>query len=216
MYQSKVILTLHSNDASVLFNGGKKGAPEFIPGFFYSQKRLNLLYNEGLSNNPYAETALLDIQFSLEEIKVFCNVLNGQIEGKMNRSSKDGITVVMLESSNPKTIEINYVTEFATLFVKMMAQSDRAFLHIRTAYTAGLIEEQYAKEQMWTIRKKVRNVFQKAVSYQKKITVGITREDIVNETPAALEMKKVFGLPHENVMSSDVTFGQRRLNLLAG
>jgi hypothetical protein len=59
VYASTVELALHTNDATMLFQGGTR-ARHFIPGFHYAQKRLNVLFSMGMAENPFAEGALIE------------------------------------------------------------------------------------------------------------------------------------------------------------
>ena len=214
MYISNIQLTLHSNDAEMLFRGGVK-TKEFIPGFYYCQKRLNALFAMGLAKNPYAEAALIEIDYRLKEVTELTEAITTKAQKSLSTAKSQGIEVALLQRDKPYIHAINYATEYTSLLARMVSQADKAFLHIRTAHSSGYLPETLATDQIRALRRKIRMVFDRIIAYAKIIQPGITREDILNKTAKALGMIEKLGTPNDAVMAGTVTFEKQRITELA-
>jgi len=192
MYLSKITLTLHSNDAELLFKGGEK-TKQFIPGFFFAQKRLNSIFAMGMKDNPYAETALIEIDLRLEEVEQF---------------------IALLKKDVPTNYDIDYATEYSNLLARMMLRADLGFRYLRSAHSSGYLDTEIATEFIKGIRRNVRMVFDRASTYAKKIQPGITREDLLKKTDKGKSMIEKLGMPNEKILSGEMTFKHKRITEL--
>jgi len=197
MYLSKITLTLHSNDAELLFKGGEK-TKQFIPGFFFAQKRLNAIFAMGMKDNPYAETALIEIDLRLEEVEQF---IAKAIEK-------------LLKKDVPTNYDIDYATEYSNLLARMMLRADLGFRYLRSAHSSGYLDTEIATEFIKGIRRNVRMVFDRASTYAKKIQPGITREDLLKKTDKGKSMIEKLGMPNEKILSGEMTFKHKRITEL--
>lgn len=214
MLHSQAEISLHSPDAAILFKGGKKNSQQFIPSYFYTQRKLNSVYQQGLANNPYAEAALMDIQYEIDGVLTLCENKISRLNGLLDKSKENGINPVVMTNDNPTKHVVKYLTEYASLMLKMMSRVDLSCLMIRTCHTMNIIDDALATDALRQLKRSVRAVFDKIVSYDKNILKDVTREDIRMKTAAAKVMAKKLGIPNDSVMNSEVSFAQRRLGLL--
>ena len=213
MYLSKVAITLHSRDAILLFKGGSK-EKQFIPGFYYAHKRINTLYAMGFDKNPYAETALIELDMRLEEVDDLIDDVLHKSKTALKQAEQDGMMLSLLTMDEPTTYQIEYATEYGNLLARMMVRIDGAFRHLRTAHSSGYINPELAQNLIRTLRRKVRMVFDRTSSYAKKIDPDITRRDLKKKTAKAKVMIKKMGMPNEKILSGEITFKHKRLSEL--
>ncbi|MGK0292316.1 MAG: integrating conjugative element protein (TIGR03761 family) [Porticoccaceae bacterium] len=213
MFQSKVIIALHSSDALILFKGGKNGK-QFIPGFAFAQKRLNELFAMGMKENPFAEAALIEIDIRLDEVGAFMQEAITSSKKSLADAADDGMTVSLLTDLEPTQIEVNHASEYSNQLVKMMLKADKAFRYLRTAHSAGYMDTELATEYIRGIRRKTRMVFDRISIYSKKIDPKITREDISNKTAPAKIMVKKMGMPNKKILNGEVSFRHKRISEL--
>lgn len=213
MYLSKITLTLHSNDAELLFKGGEK-TKQFIPGFFFAQKRLNAIFAMSMKDNPYAETALIEIDLRLEEVEQFIAKAIEKSEAALEQAKQDGMTVALLKKDVPTNYDIDYATEYSNLLARMMLRADLGFRYLRSAHSSGYLDTEIATEFIKGIRRNVRMVFDRASTYAKKIQPGITREDLLKKTDKGKSMIEKLGMPNEKILSGEMTFKHKRITEL--
>lgn len=214
MYVSSIELTLHSKDAEMLFNGGVK-TREFIPGFYYTQKRLNALFAMAMKENPYAEAALIEVDLRLEEVEVMVSHILERSGLALEAASREGIVVQILESNTPSKFRIDYASEYTNQLAKMMTRVDWAFRNLRSAHSAGYIDTHEATELIRAMRRKVRMIFDRIITYAKKIHPSVTRQDLKEKTVHAQSMIEKFGMPNEAILDKTITFKVKRISELA-
>jgi len=213
MFQSKVIIHLHSSDAVILFKGGKRGK-QFIPGFGFAQQRLNALFAMGMKENPYAEAALMEIDMRLDEVADFTTEAVTSAKKSLSEAAEDGMTVSLLTDIEPKEIEIRHASEYSNQLVKMMLRADKAFRYLRTAHSASYMDTELATEYIRGIRRKTRMVFDRISIYSKRIEPDITREDLKKKTPRAKTMIAKMGMPNNKILDGEATFRHQRISEL--
>ena len=96
----------------------------------------------------------------------------------------------------------------------MMTQVDLAFRYVRTAHSSGYLEAELATDQIKSLRRKVRMVFNIIIVYSKKIQPGITRDDIQNKTAIATNMIQKLGIPNEAILNRTVSCNIKRITEL--
>jgi len=211
---SKAKIVFHTPDADVLFKGGKKNTDQFIPSYFYAQRRLNSVYSQALLKNPYAEAALIDIEYEIQGVLNFCDN-KGRSIGQLLESVKErGVSSILLHDDKPRSYQVNYLTEYSSYLLSMMSYVDLLCRTVRTAHTMRAIDDVVAVDVLKEVKRIVRAVFNKIIFYNKNIVNDVTREDVFKKTPSAKVMIDRFGVPNEDVMKSDFVVKQRRLGLL--
>lgn len=213
MYLSKIAISLHSKDADLLFNGGDK-TKQFIPGFHFAHRRINALYAMGMKGNPYAETALIELDMRLEQVDIIIDDAIRKSVLVLKEAEQDGMVLTLLSMDKPMCYEIDYATEYGNLLAKMMVRVDSAFRHVRTAYSSGYLDAALAKVFIKSLRRNVRMVFDRTSSYAKKIQPGITRDDLKQKTDKGKAMIEKMGMPNEKILSGELTFKYKRINEL--
>lgn len=213
MFQSKVKVLLHSNDAILLFRGGEKGK-QFIPGFGFAQKRVNELFAMGMKENPFAEAALMEVDLRLDEVDAYLGEAVTNAKKCLAEAAEDGMTVSLLTQIEPKEFEIDHASEYSNQLVRMMLKSDKAFRYIRTAHSAGYMDTKLATEYIRGIRRKIRMVFDRISLYAKKIDPNINRDEVLKKTAPAKAMIKKMGMPNKKILDGEITFRHKRISEL--
>lgn len=214
MYASTIELTLHTNDAAMLFQGGTK-ARHFIPGFHYAQKRLNVLFRMGMAENPFAEGALIEVDVRLSEVEALTEEMIITANDALDTAKRQGIHYQLLTNKQPAIFKIEYASEYTAQLVKMMTQADMAFRLIRTAHSSGFLDSDTATLQIKNLRRKVRTVYDRIIHYANKITPGITRKDIEQKTAIGQTMIDKLGVPSSKILNKEITFKVKRIPELA-
>lgn len=213
MYLSKITISLHSKDANLLFEGGDRDK-QFIPGFHFAQKRINALYAMGIKENPYAETALVELDMRLEQVDTLVEEIILKSKSALNEAKNDGMILTLLTMDRPFIYEIIYATEYSNMLAKMMLRTDGAFRHVRTAHSSGYLDTELATVFIKSLRRNVRMVFDRTCSYAKKIQPDVTREDIEKKTDKGKIMIEKMGVPNEKILSGELTFKHKRISEL--
>lgn len=214
MYASTISLTLHTNDAAMLFAGGTK-KQHFIPGFHYTQKRLNALFRMGMKENPFAEGALIEIDVRLSDVEEMTNRMATDSKAALKTAKATGMHYQLLTNRRPIILKIDYASEYTAQLVKMMTQVDMAFRLIRTAHSSGHLETDIAVLHIKTLRRQVRTVYDRIIHYANKIKPGITREDIEQKTAIGQTMIDKLGHPNPKILNKEITFKIKRIPELA-
>lgn len=213
MYLSKITISLHSKDANLLFKGGNK-TKQFIPGFHFAQKRINALYAMGMKENPYAETALIELDMRLDDVDALINEVTDKSKAALKEAEEDGLTLTLLTADIPYSYEIDYATEYSNMLARMMVRTDNAFRYVRTAHSSGYIDTDLATEFVKSLRRNVRMVFDRTSAYAKKIQPDVTREDIKKKTDKGKSMIEKMGVPNAKILSGELTFKHKRISEL--
>ncbi len=214
MYDSTISLTLHTNDAVMLFAGGTKKR-HFIPGFHYAQKRLNALFRMGMKENPFAEGALIEVDVRLADVEALTIHMAEDANGALKAAKADGMHYRLLTNRKPTVHQIDYASEYTAQLVKMMTQTDMAIRLIRTAHSSGYLDTHVATLHIKNLRRKVRTVYDRIIHYANKITPGITRDDIEQKTAIGQTMIDKLGHPNPKILSKEITFKVKRISELA-
>lgn len=211
MYLSKITISLHSKDADFLFKGGDK-TKQFIPGFHFAHRRINALYAMGMKSNPYAETALVELDIRIEQVDALIESAIQKSKSALDEAAEDGMTLSLLAMDKPIQYEVNYATDYGNLLAKMMVRVDSAFRYVRTAHSSGYFDEKNAMLYIKGLRRNVRMVFDRSCSYAKLIQPDVTREDLRKKTDKGKAMIEKMGMPNQKILSGELTFKHKRIN----
>lgn len=209
MIQSSLTLSLSSVEANRLFNGGAN-TKEFIPNFYYANKRVNSLYKKAVKDNPFAHAALVLLDSHINTSLKLSRRFNNESQDLLDSSKNDGISISILSNSNPSLEKIDCVCEYSTVLATTLSQIDKTVMYIRTCATANLMTKQYALDALRSLNKSYRRSLDHVCAMDKRI-FDCTRIDVINGIDSVQPLIKQFGHPVPGIMSGDIQFQHTRL-----
>ena len=217
MYSKDVDIVLFTDDAYYLFMGGAlMGNGPFIPNFFYTKREMDKLLPMAYKSNPFAVSGLKTIELLIQDINNVTEIEIEKCKSQLKKKKEQGINVHLIGKREPYVKEINMVNHFTQMMIDMIINCDNCFRHIRTVNLAhcGADEIENIKK-IRELRNKVRHLFQRTVTFGKRIKPGITVQDVLEKSERSKRMIDLFGIPHEKVLSGNISYKSHNIGILA-
>lgn len=175
---------LHTKQAIRLWEGNnnKKNGARW-PGVRFALNLSNELLSMALTDNPYAQYQLLELEKQIDEIEQYLNEHLQNVNQQISTLAQSGLQISVIRNNNPVQISLNAVRGYGYRLVKMLMDYDRFVCAVKTLSVKGFINNATANEILYNggrlIRRMLNELYQ--IMIQMRAIREIRREHVLDE-----------------------------------
>jgi integrating conjugative element protein (TIGR03761 family) len=198
-------MILHTKEASRLFHGQiPSEGKHYIAGGKRVASCLSTLSLIAGNNNPFADWYLIESEKKLREL---ISYLKDEIKNKetvFQKKASKGIHINLMENKNPAKDSLLFKTGYGFTIANIIVEFDLLVRYIKTLQMCGEISDQFAREELIKILRKIRGRFNEILKLEKKLNREkintFTRVDFIAKSPLLKDIIPFLGLPPLNIL----------------
>lgn len=197
--RSETRMTIQTRQAQKIVVGRRAGkGVQAIVGLLTFGRRMKLLWLSAQGDDPYADWYLLKIEESINEAKQLIQDKKQWLDQVL--SSMDSFDLGVAQSLEPVQVLIVFQNPYGYMGAYLVADYDALCCSVFTASHVGLIDRKTANDIIDSAGKAIRRTFDLVTKWK---FVGVTRDDIKANNPAATRAIEQLGECPEPVLKGD-------------
>lgn len=129
-------------------NNNKKNGPRW-PGIRYGLTLSNELFGMAMSDNPYAQSRLLQIEKQMAEIEEFFETVKKQVHAQIDSLAAAGMKITLIQNNNPVHIRLNALRAYGFKLVKLLRDYDSFVCAVKTLNIKGMMANKQCNDTLY-------------------------------------------------------------------
>lgn len=129
-------------------NNNKKNGPRW-PGIRYGLTLSNELFGMAMSDNPYAQSRLLQIEKQMSEIEEFFDTVKKQVQAQIDSLAAAGMKITLIQNNNPVHIRLNALRAYGFKLVKLLRDYDSFVCAVKTLNIKGMMANKQCNDTLY-------------------------------------------------------------------
>jgi len=201
-------IRFYTDDVNYLFLGGHRNRDTaYIPRYSVVVKHLHGIYSEMLSDNPFAENILIELDVRLGQLAQLAEARIDACQASAREAEEEEGIVIRPFTRRQPYLYRNVMTydEYGRYLLRTYGRTDRCIRWIRTLNGASRIPSRRAEDWIRELLKRHRGLNEVIIYYAKRMR-HVTRSEVREGNQKALDLARALG----RQVAPDVLDGTRR------